>query len=221
MLLEATGLALLAAISPTALLIASVFLGSAQPRRAAAFYLTGAVVMSLVMGLVTLVVLRGVGLEHPGEHGPRYGLRLGLGALMVVGAAFVGRRRTRRQGEAESPQGWLYRMAAQPSPTSAFVVGILVFAPGAAFLAAIQVIATARASVDLTALAVVIVVALNVLLVWLPIVFHLLAPEATTRWLTSFNGWLRANGQAVLVWVLLVVGCIMVGNGIYGLAVIG
>ena len=68
-------------------------------------------------------------------------------------------------------------MVADPAPRSAFLVGILVFAPGVSFLAAVQVIATARASFDLTLIALIIVVVINVLLVWLPIVLHLVAPH--------------------------------------------
>ena len=80
MLIQAAGLALLAALSPTALLVAAVYLGSSRPRLTGVFYLAGALVMSLIMGLVILAVLRGANLESTGEHTPRYGLRLGLGA---------------------------------------------------------------------------------------------------------------------------------------------
>ena len=40
-LVQAAGLALLAALSPTALLVAAVYLGSARPRLTATFYLIG------------------------------------------------------------------------------------------------------------------------------------------------------------------------------------
>ena len=68
-------------------------------------------------------------------------------------------------------------------------------------------------------MALIVVVVINVLFVWLPIVLYLVAPEFTTRHLTAFNGWLRAHGKAILVWVLIVAGAIMIGNGIYGLVV--
>ena len=58
MILQAAGLALLASLSPTALLVAAVYLGSARPKVTGAFYLAGAVVMSLIMGVVLLAVLR-------------------------------------------------------------------------------------------------------------------------------------------------------------------
>src|ERR1035438_3948066 len=73
MIAQAAGLALLAALSPTALLVAAVYLGSARPRLTSLFYLAGAVAMSLVMGVVILVALRSSGLNHPDQHAPRYG----------------------------------------------------------------------------------------------------------------------------------------------------
>ena len=220
MLIQAAGLALLAALSPTALLVAAVYLGSSRPRLTGVFYLAGALVMSLIMAVVILAALRGAHLQRPGEHTPRYGLRLGLGILLLAATVVVARRTPRPPDPAKAHQGIVSRMVADPAPLSAFGVGILIFAPGISFLAAVQVIATARAGFDLTALALIIVVVINVLLVWLPIVFHLVIPGATTRYLTAFNGWLRAHGKVILVCVLIAVGGIMVVNGIYGLAVV-
>jgi Sap, sulfolipid-1-addressing protein len=219
MLIQAAGLALLAALSPTALLIAAVYLGSARPRLVTAFYLAGAVLMSLIMGVILLEVLRSVNLQRPAEHAPRYGLRLGLGILLLVAAVVAARRQPRPPDPSKPPKGIVSKMVADPAPLSAFLVGLLVFAPGVSFLAAVQVIATAQAGVDLTILALVIVVVINVLLVWLPIVVHLVAPGFATRYLTAFNGWLRAHGKLILICVLVAVGGIMVVNGIYGLAV--
>ena len=45
---------------------------------------------------------------------------------------------------------------------------------------------------------------------------YLIAPGFTVRHLTAFNGWLRTHGSAVLAWVFVVVGGIMVFDGIYG-----
>ena len=220
MLIQAAGLALLAALSPTALLVAAVYLGSARPRLVTVFYLAGALLMSLVMAVVLLEILRGVNLQRPAEHTPRYGLRLVLGLLLLAATVVVARRKPRPPDPAKPNQGFVSRMVAEPAPLSAFFVGILVFAPGVSFLAAVQVIATSRASFDLTVIALIIVVVINVLLVWLPIVLHLIFPGATSRYLTAFNGWLRAHGKLILICVLAAVGGIMVCNGIYGLAVV-
>ena len=220
MLIQAAGLALLASLSPTALLVAAVYLGSARPRLTASFYLIGAVAMSLVTGVVLLVVLRAASLSRPAEHTPRYGLRLGLGILLLLVALVVARRKPKPPDPDKPASGIVNKLVANPVPWSAFVAGLLIFAPGVTFLAALQVIATSDASDFETAVAIIVVVVINVLLVWLPIVMHIIFPDRTTRYLTAFNGWLRAHGQAILVVVLIAVGLIMVGNGIYGLTVI-
>jgi hypothetical protein len=214
---QAAGLALLAALSPTALLVAAVYLGSARPRLIGLFYLTGAVVMSLVMGVIILVALRSTGLSVPAHREPRYGVRLGLGIVLLAAGAFVAVRKPRPPDPTNKRPGLVSRMVANPAPLSAFAVGLLVFAPGVTFLAALQVIATAQASLDLTVVAVLVVVFINVLLVWLPIVLHLVAPKATERRLVAFNGWLRAHASRLLLAVLVVAGGIMVVNGVYGL----
>ena len=216
MLAQAAGLALLSALSPTALLIAAIYLGSARPGLTSMFYLAGAVAMSLVMGVVVLLVLRSAGLNHPDQHAARYGLRLGLGIVLLAAAVFVAARKPRQPDPAKA-HGLVSRMVAEPAPLSAFLVGLLVFAPGVTFIAALQVIATASAGPDLTSLAVILVVVINVLLVWLPIMLHLIAPAATERRLKAFNHWIRAHGTTVLIGVLVVSGGIMVFDGIYGL----
>ena len=216
MLAQAAGLALLSALSPTALLIAAIYLGSARPGLTSMFYLAGAVAMSLVMGVVVLLVLRSAGLNHPDQHAARYGLRLGLGIVLLAAAVLVTARKPRQPDPAKA-HGLVSRMVAEPAPLSAFLVGLLVFAPGVTFIAALQVIATASAGPDLTSLAVILVVVINVLLVWLPIMLHLIAPTATERRLKAFNHWIRAHGTTVLIGVLIVAGGIMVSDGIYGL----
>jgi hypothetical protein len=219
-LLQAAGLALLAALSPTALLVAAVYLGSARPRLTASFYLIGAVAMSLITGVVILVVLRAANLSRPAEHTPRYGLRLGLGILLLLAALVIARRKPKPPDPDKPASGIVNKLVANPVPWTAFVAGLLIFAPGVTFLAALQVIATSNASDFETAVAIIIVVVINVLLVWLPIVMHIIFPNRTTRYLTAFNGWLRAHSRVILIVIFIVVGLILVGNGIYGLTVI-
>lgn len=220
MIAQAAGLALLAALSPTALLVAAVYLGSARPRQTTLFYLAGALLISTVIAVAGVAVLRSAGLNRPDQHTPRYGLRLGLGLLLLaVGAVLAARRRRRAQPQAGKKKrpGIVSRMVANPSPLSAFAVGLLVFAPAVTFLAALQVIATAKASIELTALAVAVIVLIDVLLVWLPLVLFLIAPGLTEHRLKAFNGWLRAHGSALLVGAIVVAGAIMVADGCYGL----
>jgi len=220
MILQAAGLALLAALSPTALLVGAVYLGSARPRLVGTLYLAGAILMSLVMGIVVIVILRNVGLNLHRQHSARYGLRLGLGVLMLAAGAVLAKRKPKVPDPEKPKQGLVSRMIANPAPASAFAVGLLLFAPGVTFIAAVQVIATANASDEESAIALIVVVVINAALVWLPLLLHLFAPGITTRRLTAFNAWLRANGNKILIGVLLVGGAILAGNGIYGLVVV-
>ena len=57
MLTEAVGLAVLAALSPTAVLVSAVFLSSANPHRTVLIYLAGAIVMTVIFAAVIFVAM--------------------------------------------------------------------------------------------------------------------------------------------------------------------
>jgi cytochrome c biogenesis protein CcdA len=119
-LAQATGLALLAALSPTALLVVAVYLGSASPKRTAAYYLAGALAMTTVIAVIALVVLRSAGLSHPDHQSARDGLRLGLGLLLALAGLLVAaRRRRRRPDPGRQGHGIVSRLVASPTPGSA------------------------------------------------------------------------------------------------------
>jgi hypothetical protein len=217
LLAEAAGLAVLAALSPTALLVAAIYLGSASPWRTALVYLAGAVVMSTVMAIVVLVVLRAFHFELPSHHQTRYGLRLGLGLLILVAGLLVVRRKPKLPDPDHPKQGLVSRMVASPSPLTAFAVGIVIFAPSLTFVAAVQVVATARTTLAFDGLALALIVVINVMFVWLPFVFYLIAPELTTGRLRRFNTWLRANGHLLLAGSLIVAGLLLTFDGSLGL----
>jgi hypothetical protein len=217
---QAAGLAALGALYPPALLIAAVYLGSARPRTMATLYLVGAVLMTVVCGIVILVVLRAGGLSLPTHHTPRYGLRLGLGVLALAGAAYLTvreRRRRQRPAAAQKKPSLVSRMAARPRRLTAVAAGILLFAPGAGFVAAVQVIATAKADLANTVAALVMVVFIDVALAWLPLVVHLVAPDRTNRTLKALDAWLGAHGRVLLIGAVAAVGVILVVDGAVGL----
>ena len=216
MLAQAASLALLAAISPTALLILAVYLGAAEPRRTAAYYLAGAIVMSVITAAIAVVVIRAAGLNLQRSHTPRYGLRLGLGVLALAGAVVMSRRKPAPAGTAQG--GLVSRLAAEPSPRIAFLAGLLIFAPGVTVIAAVQVIATAQAGLALTTVGVAVVVVISVMIVWLPLAAYLAAPTFTASKLKALNGWLRLRGRAIAIAVMTIAGAVLVLNGALGLA---
>jgi hypothetical protein len=216
-LLQAAGFAVLAALSPTALLITAIYLGSARPRTTALCYLGGAVLMSTVVGIVVLLALRAGHFQYRNHQTARYGLRLGLGLLILAAGAVVARRKPGRPDPSRPSGGILSRLVSSPAPLTALVVGMLVFTPALTFIAAIQVIATARAGLPLSAVGLTMVVVINAALVWLPFLAYLAAPELTSRKLTAFNDWLLAHGRTLLMLALMVGGAVLAANGIFGL----
>jgi hypothetical protein len=220
-LLEAVGFAFLAAVNPSALLIGAAYLGSANPRKTVVFYLAGAIIMTAVLGVVILVAIRAGGLSQVGNRTPRYGLRLGLGAVALVAAVVVARREPKAApgpADAGAKQGRMARLISRPSPLTAVLVGILLFYPSAGLIAAVQVIATSHDSLGLEALGVALVVLVDVLSIWVPLLVYLIAPDATTRALRGFDEWLRAHKRTITIVALAAVGVILIVNGSLGLA---
>lgn len=217
MLTSAAGLAVLAALSPTAVLVSAVFLGSANPHRTVLIYLAGAIVMTGIMATIVFVVLHGGHLYKPRERHARYGVRLGLGLLMLAAGGYLRRRGPKVRDPAKQGKGVIARLMAKPGGKAAFIVGVLVYSPSLTFIAAVQVVATSKQSIAGSVLDLAVVIAITITFVWLPFLLYLLAPERTSRTLGNFNGWLRSHGHVLTVGALLVGGALLTLNGILGL----
>jgi hypothetical protein len=216
-LAQAAGFAFLAALSPTVLLITAVYLGSAEPRRTLLAFLTGALVMTTAMGIAVLLVLRAAHLNHLGQHAPRDGLRLGLGLLLLAAGAVVARRKPRPPDPGRPGKGLMSRLVADPAPLTAAAAGLLVFTPALTFIAAVQVIATARTGTGLTVFGLALVITIDLAFVWLPFLAYLAFPDPTARRLGAFSAWLRAHGHALLAGGMAVAGVILAVDGLAGL----
>jgi hypothetical protein len=217
MLTEAAGLAVLAALSPTAALVSAVFLGSANPRRTVLIYLAGAIVMTAIFAAVVFVVLQAGHLQRPREYGPRYGLRLGLGAAMTLAGGYLRRRKPKPPDPAKRDKRIISRLLARPRPWTAFIVGLLVYAPSLTYIAAVQVVATSKASVAASVLEIALVIAITVMFAWLPLAVYLLAPGQTIQVLHSGDSWLRLHGYVLAVAGLCIGGVLLALDGILGL----
>lgn len=217
MLTQALGLAILAAISPTELLVAAVYLGSKRPRATLLCYLAGGVLTATAMGVVILVALRSGHLQFSHQRQPRYGLRLGLGIVALGIAAVMARRAAPARDPERQSKGIVSKLIANPAPVTAFLTGLLLFGPSVTFIAAVQVIGTSQASNAVTALSLALVIIIDVMIAWVAFLAYLIAPEPTARRLSSFNTWLRVHGRLITVVVLTVAGVFLIINGVLGL----
>lgn len=216
MLAQAAGLAVLAALTPAAILVIAVLLTTPDPHRTALIFLTGAIIMTVVMALAVFFVLRATHLQIPTHRTPRFGLRLGLGLAALLAGGYLWRRGPKPPDPSKPSKGVMSRLLAKPGSKTAFLLGMIVYTPSVMFLAAVQVVATARASDALTVAGIVVVVIVTVAFVWLPLILYLVAPARTTRLLAAVNGTLRAHGYVITVAALLVGGVILAINGILG-----
>lgn len=218
MVTQAAGFAVLAALSPTALLVAAVFLGGANPRRIVVLYLAGAICMTAIMAAIVYFVLRAGHLYKPRERQARYYVRLGLGLLCLIAAVHLVRRAPRRRPVTKQGKGLVSRLTARPRPATAFIAGLIIYAPSLTFVAAVQAVATADVSATRAVLALLLIIAITVAFVWLPLVLYLLAPARTTALLGSFNTWLRTHGFHIVVCALAVGGVLLTISGIRSVA---
>ena len=231
---QAAGFALLASFYPPAMLIAALYLASERPGRTMVFYVLGGVVIVTVFGIAALFAIRAGGLSHLGHHHhqTRYGLRLGLGVIAVIAAVFLWFRHRRapdpasdqasgpaRPKKPKKPKkpGLIQRLSQRPTPLTAFAVGAVMFGPSLTFIAAVQVVATARAGIGQTIGAMIMIIILTVAFAWLPLVAYVVAPDKTIRLLRTFDAWLKRHGKTVLAGAIGVVGVLLVIQGILGL----
>ncbi len=213
---QAAGLAVLAAFYPPAMLVAALYLGSERPGRTTVFYVAGGLAVVTVVGIIALVAIRAGGLSHLGHHQTRYGLRLGLGAVAIVASIVLFRRRSAGSARPKKP-GVIERLTSRPKPLTAFAVGVVMFGPSVTFIAAVQVVATAKAGLGITIGVMAMIILLAVAFAWLPLVAYLVAPDRTIRTLRTFEAWLKRHGKTVAALAIGVVGVLLIAQGISGL----
>jgi len=222
---QAAGLALLGAVYPPALLVAALYLSSERPGKTTVPFVVGGLLVVTAIGIAALLAIRAGGLSRVGHHQPRYGLRLGLGVVAII-ASVVLYRRMGRKGRKPKPQdpakpkkpNLVQRLTARPRPIAAFAVGVVMFGPSLTFIAAVDAVATANASLAGTIAAMAMIIVLTVAFAWLPLVAYLITPAGTIKMLQALEAWLKRHGKTALTVAVGLVGVILVIQGITGLA---
>lgn len=215
---EAAGLALIAAFYPPAMVIAALYLASARPGRITGLFVIGGLVIVTIVGTAALMAIRYAGLSVPGQQSPRYGLRLALGVVALAAAVLIYRRKPKPPDPARPKKpSRIDRLSADPRPRTAFIVGLLMFGPSLTFIAAVEVVATAKASVSATVGAMAMIVVMTLSFAWLPLLAYLIAPGRTAGALRRLEAWLKRHGKQVLTGAVGLIGVLLVAQGIYGL----
>ena len=195
-------LAVASAVYPTLLAVVIVILNRPQPRRLLTFFLAGAALVSLAIGLTAVFVLDTSSVHRAARHvsGPIY-IVAGTLALLVGGVLY------RQPHRPDSEQK-------RDSSRIAFVLGIVLDLPSIFYLVGLKDIALAGYTAVQKVLLVVCFNAIMFSLIEVPLIALAVSPELTQRRIQNFDGWLRSHGRRLASSVALCLGVYLVGRGV-------
>jgi Sap, sulfolipid-1-addressing protein len=217
--------ALTAALNPTLLGATTVMLLLDHPKRLLLGYLLGALMTSVTLGLVIVFTLDGSASTAQHTLSPAMDLALG-GILLLVawmirpgrqpkeGGILAERRRRKQEAKGEKqPPRW-QRTLSKGSARTTFVVGAVLTLPGASYLIGLHKIADGDPS---TAAAVGSVLLFNVImlvLIELPLIGFVFAPDWTPRAVDRFKDWFSRNARMLGFRAALVIGLLLIAKGL-------
>ncbi len=220
-------LAFSAALNPTLLAATTVMLLLPKPRKLMLGYLLGAMMTSVLLGLVIVFSLEDSGAVEVAKDtlGPAADIALGAVFLVVARVLSAERdvvlkeRRQRRKaakGKATTDKGpprW-QQVLSRGTPRTTFAVGALLTLPGASYLVALTRLSKDDLGTPETVLAVVGFNLIMLALLELPLLSYWLQPEATPGRVERFKAWLRRDGRRMAIRVVTVAGALLVMRGV-------
>jgi Sap, sulfolipid-1-addressing protein len=206
-LLELLLLAIASAFYPALLAVVIIFLGRPRPARLLAFFLAGAWLVSISIGLAIVFAFEGADLGSSSRSTVGGGIYIGLGILaVVVGLHFL--RTPPKPKQPKSGPSLTQRVLTRDSSWLVFVLGIVLNMPGIWYLAGLKDIALADYS---NAAKVLIMFAF----VEVPLGGYLVAPEWTRERVNDFNRWLGRHGRRLGGYIGLGIGVYLIVRGIF------
>jgi hypothetical protein len=223
-------LSLTAMFNPSLLAATTVMLLLPQPKRLMTGYLLGAYLTSITLGLVIVFALPGTGAESTSKHtiGPIEDIVL---ALVLWALAFVlrtgrdkpfeERRQERKEAklkareEAGKPTESLpLRLLGKGDPKVTFLVGILLSFPGLSYLDALDHMHKLDPGTVATVLLVVYFCIAQLLLLELPLLGYVFAPDRTQGAVSRFRESMGRGGRTAAVIGATVIGLWLFVSGI-------
>jgi Sap, sulfolipid-1-addressing protein len=223
-------LGLLSMFNPSLLAAVTVMLLLPSPKRLMAGYLLGAYMTSITLGLVIVFTLQGSNTESTSKHtiSPLEDIVVGL---LVVAIAFVlatgrdqplqDRRRAKKDAklrakeEAGKPTESLpLRMLGKGDPRITFVVGAVLSFPGVSYLTALDKIHHLNPGTVATVLLVIGFCLMQQILLEVPLLGYLFAPDRTQDTITRFKSWMGRKGRTAAVIGAAVIGVILIARGL-------
>ncbi len=213
----------LAMLNPSLLAAVTVMMLLPNPKRLMLGYLLGAYTTSIVAGLAVVFSLEGSGAVISSNHAasPAEDLAIGAVALAISLVLVFGldaplqRWRThRKEGKRREQGSWTQRMFAKNSAVLTFAVGAVVSFPGVSYLNALDHIAHLGPSTLSVLLLILYFCVMQQVLLELPLLACVFAPERTQGAVVSFRTWLGGHGRTIAVVALAAVGALQVARGL-------
>ena len=202
------------AASPFGVLAIVVMLGTSKPLANGWAFLAGWSVSIAAFGLFTAWLIQQGSANASGSSSSSGVVQLVLGAVVLVGAAVVWRRRgdPRRSG---TPK-WMTKVEGA-SPVIAFGLGL--FLPTWGLIApAVDQILNAGLPTQAAVGAFIAFVVTASLGILIPLLIFTLRRQWAESMLAAWRAWLVANSNTVIAVVLMILGLLFVGRGVATLA---
>ena len=219
---KAFAFALSAAFNPTLLAALTVMLLSTNAKRLMFGYLLGALMTSITAGLVIVFALPESSATSTARNtlSPALDLALGLIALVIAFALGTGphhrseARREKRKAakEKKGPPRWR-RALDHGSARVAFVVGAALSLPGASYLVALDILHKQNLATGATVLCVIAFCLIAMVLLEVPLLGYVFAPDSTVSAVKRFQAWISRDGRRIATWAALVIGVLLLVRG--------
>ena len=229
-LLDIFLLGLVAMFNPSLLAAVTVMLLLPSPKRLMAGYLLGAYMTSITLGLVIVFTLQGSSTESTSKHtiSPVEDIVVGLLAVAIAFVLRTGRdqplqerRRQKKDAklkarqEAGKPTESLpLRMLGKGDPRITFVVGAVLSFPGVSYLTALDKIHHLNPGTVPTVLLVIAFCLMQQILLEIPLLGYVFAPDRTQDTITRFKAWVARKGRPAAVIAAAVIGVILIARGL-------
>jgi len=229
-LLDIFLLALVSMFNPSLLAAVTVMLLLPNPKRLMVGYLLGAYTTSITFGLVIVFTLHSSSTESTSKHtiSPLEDIVVGLLAVAIAFVLATGRdqpfqerRRAKKEAslkakeEAGKPTESLpLRLLGKGDPKVTFVVGAILSFPGVSYLDALDHIHKLNPGTVPTVLLVVGFCLFQQILLEVPLLGYVFAPDSTQDRVTGFKAWMGAKGRTAVVIGAAAIGVVLVARGV-------
>jgi Sap, sulfolipid-1-addressing protein len=184
-------------------------------------FLLGGMGLAVTIGLLDVLVLHVDAIKIQNHASAGLDLALGI-PLLAVGALLAANRlhipwRTHQAAVSKPPpklERWTVRVLHEPRYGLAVLIGAAVGTPGASYLLALHNLVTSKLPTVVQAVAVVVFVLIEFVLVIVPFVFYMVRPLGTENAIERLKDWIFSHERQIAAAVALAAGAYMVITGL-------